>query len=135
MAESDEEWDEAKKENEKLIELGETPVVTIEEYPVITDIKEMLEYDCKDSEAALPEMSKCLAMFDDDYVTKHMIQQFIVDEQEKSVTQGHAFLFFLVRILFPAWGSPPKQAFFLWENPLFFAFSLLTVTQGRPLYS
>ena len=94
MAESDEEWDEAKKENERLIELGETPVVTIEEYPVITDIKEMLEYDCKDSEAALPEMSKCLAMFDDDYVTKHMIQQFIVDEQEKSVTQGHAFLFF-----------------------------------------
>ena len=49
---------------------------------MITDIKEMLEYDCKDSAQALPEMSKSLALFDDDYVTKNMIQQFIVDEQE-----------------------------------------------------
>ena len=47
---SDEEWEEAKKVNARLIELGETPVVAIQEYPVITDIKEMLEYDCKDSE-------------------------------------------------------------------------------------
>ena len=82
MAESDEEWNEAKEVNARLIELGETPVVAIEEYPVINDIKEMLEYDCKDSEQAFPEMSKCLAMFDDDYVTKNMIQKFIVDEQE-----------------------------------------------------
>ena len=82
MAESDEEWEEAKKVNARLIELGETPVVAIQEYPVITDIKEMLEYDCKDSAEALPEMSKALAMFDDDYVTKNMLQQFIVDEQE-----------------------------------------------------
>ena len=82
MAESDEEWEEAKKVNARLIELGETPVVAIDEYPVITDIIEMLEYDCNDSAKALPEMSKSLALFDDDYVTKSMIQQFIVDEQE-----------------------------------------------------
>ena len=82
MAESDEEWEEAKKVNARLIELGETPVVAIQEDPVITDIKEMLEYDCKDSAEALPMMSKSLALFDDDYVTKNMIQQFIVDEQE-----------------------------------------------------
>jgi len=82
MAESDEEWEEAKKVNARLIELGETPVVAIQEYPIITDIKEMLEYDCKDSAQALPEMSKSLSMFDDDYVTKAMIQQFIIDEQE-----------------------------------------------------
>lgn len=82
MAESDEEWEEAKKVNARLIELGETPVVEIQEYPVITDIKEMLEYDCKDSAEALPMMSKSLALFDDDYVSKNMIQQFIVDEQE-----------------------------------------------------
>ena len=74
MAESDEEWEEAKKVNARLIELGETPV--------ITDVKEMLEYDCKDAAEALPAMSKSLALFDDDYVTKNMIQQFIVDEQE-----------------------------------------------------
>ena len=82
MAESDEEWEEAKKVNARLIELGETPVVAIEEYPVITDVKEMLEYDCKDSTEALPMMSKSLALFEDDYVSRAMIQQFIVDEQE-----------------------------------------------------
>ena len=82
MAESDEEWEEAKQCNARLIELGETPVVDIEKYPIITDIKEMLEYDCKDSAQALPEMSKALALFDDDYVTKSMIQKFIIDEQE-----------------------------------------------------
>ena len=82
MAESDEEWEEAKKVNARLIELGETPVVEIENYPVITDVKEMLEYDCKDSEKALPDMSKSLSLFEDDYVSKNMIQQFIVDEQE-----------------------------------------------------
>ena len=27
-------------------------------------------------------MSKSLAMFDDDYVTKNMIEKFIIDEQE-----------------------------------------------------
>ena len=93
MAESDEEWEEAKQVNARLIELGETPVVEIEAYPVITDIKEMLEYDCKDSEEALPMMSKSLSMFDDDYVTKAMIEKFILDEQEHyNWVKGHLCL-------------------------------------------
>lgn len=82
MAESEEEWNEAKEVNKRLIELGETPVVAIDEYPIITDIKEMLEFDCKDSSEALPMMSKSLALFDDDYITRAMIEKFIVDEQE-----------------------------------------------------
>ncbi len=90
MAESDEEWEEAKKVNARLIELGETPVVEIKEYPVITDIKEMLEYDCKESAEALPMMSKCLAMFDDDYVTRRMFEEFIIDEQDHyNWVKGH----------------------------------------------
>ena len=80
MAESDEEWDEAKKVNARLIELGVTPKVELQEYPVFTDIKEMLEYDCKDAAEALPMMSKALSMFEDDFVTRSMIQEFIVDE-------------------------------------------------------
>ena len=93
MAESDEEWEEAKKVNARLIELGETPAVELQEYPVITDIKEMLEYDCKDAAEALPAMSKSLAMFDDDYVTKHMIEEFIIDEQEHyNWVKGHLCL-------------------------------------------
>ena len=93
MAESDEEWEEAKKVNARLIELGETPAVELQKYTVITDIKEMLEYDCKDAAEALPAMSKSLAMFDDDYVTKHMIEEFIIDEQEHyNWVKGHLCL-------------------------------------------
>ena len=93
MAESDEEWDEAKKVNARLIELGETPAVELQVYPVITDIKEMLEYDCKDAAEALPTMSKALALFDDDYVTRHMIEEFILDEQDHyNWVKGHLCL-------------------------------------------
>ena len=93
MAESDEEWEEAKTVNARLIELGVTPVVEIETYPVITDIREMLEYDCKEAAEALPMMSKSLAMFDDDYITRHMMEQFIIDEQEHyNWVKGHLCL-------------------------------------------
>ena len=93
MAESDEEWEEAKKVNARLIELGETPSVEITEYPVITDIKQMLEFDCKDAAEALPMMSKALSLFDDDYVTKHMIEEFIIDEQDHyNWLKGHLCL-------------------------------------------
>ena len=93
MAESDEEWEEAKKVNARLIELGEMPAVELEAYPVITNVKEMLEYDCKESAEALPMMSKALSLFDDDYVTKHMIQEFIVGEQDHfNWVKGHLCL-------------------------------------------
>ena len=93
MAESDEDWEEAKKVNARLIELGETPIVELQEYPVIKDIKEMLEYDLKESAEALPEMSKALALFDDDYVTRHMIEEFILDEQDHyNWVKGHLCL-------------------------------------------
>ena len=93
MAESDEEWEEAKKVNARLIELGETPAVELEAYPVITDIKEMLEYDLKEAAEALPMMSKALSLFDDDYVTRHMIEEFIIDEQDHyNWVKGHLCL-------------------------------------------
>ena len=93
MAESDEEWEEAKKVNARLIELGETPAVELQEYPIIADIKEMLEYDYKEAVDALPTMSKALSLFDDDYVTRRMIEEFIIDEQEHlSWVKGHLCL-------------------------------------------
>ena len=93
MEESDEEWDEAKMVNARLIELGETPAVELEAYPVITDIKEMLEYDFKDAAEGLPMMSKALALFDDDYVTRHMIEGFIIEEQDHyNWVKGHLCL-------------------------------------------
>ena len=93
MAESDEEWEEAKKVNARLIELGQIPEVVMSEYPVITDIKEMLEYDLKEATEALPMMSKALSLFDDDYVTRHMIEEFILDEQDHyNWVKGHLAL-------------------------------------------
>ncbi len=93
MAESDEEWEEAKKVNARLIELGVTPAVELQEYPIIADIKEMLEYDYKEAVDALPMMSKALSLFDDDYVTRRMIEEFIIDEQEHlSWVKGHLCL-------------------------------------------
>jgi bacterioferritin len=93
MAESDEEWEEAKKVNARLIELGVTPAVEHQEYPIIADIKEMLEYDYKEAVDALPMMSKALSLFDDDYVTRRMIEEFIIDEQEHlSWVKGHLCL-------------------------------------------
>ncbi len=93
MAESDEEWEEAKIVNARLIELGQLPAVELQEYPVITDIKEMLEYDCKEAAEALPMMSKALSLFDDDYVTRHMIEEFIIDEQDHfNWVKGHLCL-------------------------------------------
>ena len=69
------------------------PAVEIAEYPVITDIKEMPEYDFKDASEALPMMSKALALFDDDYVTKRMIEEFIIDEQDHyNRLKGHLSL-------------------------------------------
>ena len=82
MAESEEEWNEAKKVNARLIELGVMPSVEVAVYPVIKDVREMLAYDCNGSAEALPAVSKALALFDDDYVTRSMIQEFIVDEQD-----------------------------------------------------
>ena len=49
---------------------------------MFSDVKEMLEYDCKDAAEALPAMSKALALFDNDFVSRSMIQEFIVDEQD-----------------------------------------------------
>ena len=93
MAESDEEWEEAKKVNARLIELGQTPCVELEAYPVIPDIKEMLEYDLKEAAEALPMMSKALSLFDDDYVTKRMVEEFIIDEQDHyNWVKGHLCL-------------------------------------------
>ena len=75
------------------IELYQFGSLDIAKREDITDIKEMLEYDCKDSAEALPMMSKALALFDDDYVTRHMIEEFIIDEQDHfNWVKGHLCL-------------------------------------------
>ena len=75
------------------IELYQFGSLDIAKREDITDIKEMLEYDLKESAEALPMMSKALSLFDDDYVTKRMVEEFIIDEQDHyNWVKGHLCL-------------------------------------------
>ena len=72
------------------IELYQFGSLDIAKREDITDIKEMLEYDLKESAEALPMMSKALSLFDDDYVTKRMVEEcgiYLVDLIKKTKKQ------------------------------------------------
>ena len=82
QAEAEGEWKEAQRVNARLLALGYTPKVEIESFPVFTDIKQMLAYDHQEGVKGMPELNAVLAEFADDYITRRMIEEFIVDEQE-----------------------------------------------------
>lgn len=82
QAEAEDEWKEAQRVNARLIELGGTPVVAMDDFPVIADIREQLEYDYEEGVKGMAELNALLAEFADDYITRRMIEEFIVDEQE-----------------------------------------------------
>ena len=82
QAEAEGEWKEAQRVNARLIELGVTPTIAIDTYPVITDIREQLQYDYNEGLKGMAELNAILAEFADDYITRRMIEEFIVDEQE-----------------------------------------------------
>ncbi|MDD0824772.1 ferritin-like domain-containing protein [Mannheimia sp. AT1] len=82
QAEAEDEWQEAQRVNARLIEIGGTPVVAMDDFPVITDIREQLEYDYSEGIKGMVELNALLAEFADDYITRRMIEEFIVDEQE-----------------------------------------------------
>ncbi|MDG2954940.1 ferritin-like domain-containing protein [Bisgaard Taxon 10/6] len=82
QAEAEDEWKEAQRVNARLLELGGMPVVAIDDYPVISDIREQLEYDYNEGVKGMAELNAVLAEFADDYITRRMIEEFIVDEQE-----------------------------------------------------
>ena len=82
QAEAEGEWKEAQRVNARLIELGVTPTIAIDTYPVITDIREQLQYDYDEGVKGMAELNAILAEFADDYITRRMVEEFIVDEQE-----------------------------------------------------
>ena len=45
QAEAEDEWKEAQRVNARLLELGGTPVVAIDDFTVINDSREQLEFD------------------------------------------------------------------------------------------
>ena len=86
------------------IELYQFGSLDIAKREDITDIKEMLEYDLKESAEALPMMSKALSLFDDDYVTKRMVEEFIIDEQDHyNWVKGHLCLIEQIGIDSKSW--------------------------------
>lgn len=82
QAEAEGEWKEAQCVNARLLELGVTPTLAIDTYPIITDIREQLEYDYNEGLKGMAELNAMIADFADDYITRRMIEEFIVDEQE-----------------------------------------------------
>ncbi|QIM69284.1 ferritin-like domain-containing protein [Basfia succiniciproducens] len=82
QAEAEGEWKEAQRVNARLLELGVTPTLAIDTYPIITDIREQLEYDYNEGLKGMAELNAMIAEFSDDYITRRMIEEFIVDEQE-----------------------------------------------------
>lgn len=82
QAEAEDEWKEAQRVNARLLELGCTPKVAIDPFPVFADIREMLAYDHEEGTKGMAGLNAALAEFADDYITRKMIEEFIVDEQE-----------------------------------------------------
>ncbi len=82
QAEAEDEWKEAQRVNARLMELGGIPEIAITPYPVFKDIKEMLEFDYQEGIKGMEELNALIAEFSNDYITRHMIEEFIIDEQE-----------------------------------------------------
>lgn len=82
QTEANEEWQEAQRVNARLLELGVTPEVAMDSYPVITEIRDQLEYDLKEGYAGMKALNEAVLAFSDDYITRRMFEEFIVDEQE-----------------------------------------------------
>ena len=82
--EAEEEWDEAEEVLNRLVELGCKPedlqeaMKTIE-FPFCDDPKQQIEGDYNPN--AIAELSKLAEAFNDDYVTKKLIEKWIEGEQ------------------------------------------------------
>lgn len=80
--EAKEEFEEAQKIIGRILELGGTPKIVSKDLPIFYDIQELLMDIYKVTEAGLKELSLLEAKITDDFITKNMIQQFILDEKE-----------------------------------------------------
>ncbi len=82
--EAEEEWDEAEEVLNRLVEMGCKPADLQEamktiEFPFCDDPKQQIESDYNAN--AIGEMSKLAEAFNDDYVTKKLIEKWIDGEQ------------------------------------------------------
>ncbi len=82
--EAEEEWDEAEEVLNRLVEMGCKPADLQEamktiEFPFCDDPKQQIESDYNPN--AIEELSKLAEAFNDDYVTKKLIEKWIDGEQ------------------------------------------------------
>lgn len=79
--EAQEDFDDSQAIVKRLVELGYTPKPASEALPILTDIKAQLEFTYKgfigENEGALDHLA---ALFNDDYKTRKMINDFIIEE-------------------------------------------------------
>ena len=80
--ESAEEFEEAKKINARLLDLGFTPAFGYVELKVFEDPKEFLENFAKNAPAAIADLNQLSSEFEDDFVTRKMVEGFIEGETE-----------------------------------------------------
>ena len=80
--ESTEEFDEAKKINARLLDLGFIPTFGCTELKIFEDPKTHLEDFAKNAPAAIADLNQLSGEFEDDFVTRKMVEDFVEGETE-----------------------------------------------------
>lgn len=80
--EATEEFEEAQKVIKRIIELGGTPVMAFESHPIFTNIEEYLKAFYEESLEGIEKLSEIASKITNDFVSKNMIQEFIIGEKE-----------------------------------------------------
>lgn len=80
--EANEEFKEAQRVIKRIIELGGKPDVSFVELPICIDVEDLLRALYKDVEKGIEDLSEIASKINNDFITKNMIQEFIIDEKE-----------------------------------------------------
>lgn len=80
--EGNEEFEEAQKVIKRIIELGGNLTVSISDFPIIYDVKELIEYMYNTTENGIKELSNIASQLNDDFITLNLINEFILGEKE-----------------------------------------------------
>lgn len=82
MEEANEEFEEAQKVVRRVIELGGKLSVGISEFPVIENVKELIEYMYNDTKNGIEELTEIASKLSNDFITLNLINEFILGEKE-----------------------------------------------------
>lgn len=80
--EAAEEFEEAQKAIKRIIELDGTPIMSFENLPIYDNIENYFKDLYNEAKDGISELSEIASKITDDYVTKNLIQEFIIEENE-----------------------------------------------------